>query len=128
MKILILLSGLLGALAAPALAQMETGRMEQALIIHLPIAGPAAEWPNQSIDALGEELAKLIIDNNLGEFDGDLRGEGWCLFYMYGTSADRLYEIVRPVVSAHPSSRGGFAIRRYGPADDPNAQEIKTLF
>ncbi|MET4633824.1 hypothetical protein [Kaistia defluvii] len=119
---------LFGSLLSPAEAQPVARQAEQALIIHLPFANAAHPAERRAMEELGEQLAHVITSNGLGEFDGDEWGEGWYIFFMYGESADRLFDAVGPIVASSPLSRGGHAVRRYGPADAPDAPQVTTSF
>jgi hypothetical protein len=46
---------------------------------------------------------------------GDEWGEGACTIYMYGPSADHLWEAIAPVLEKRPFPKGSYARRRYGP-------------
>jgi hypothetical protein len=45
---------------------------------------------------------------------------------MYGPDADALFDTVKPILKKSPHSKGGFAVKRYGDASDPKANEVKV--
>jgi hypothetical protein len=79
-----------------------------------------------AVDKLTDEIARVIDENEVGEFDGEEVGGGLCVLYMYGPDADRLFEVVEPVLKAAPLTRGGFVIKRYGSASDANVAETRV--
>lgn len=95
---------------------------EQAVIVHFAFDGAA---DRDALIELENELARVIEDASAGEFDGDLLGEGECILYMYGTDADRLFNLIDPLLRTSALARGGYAIKRYGGADDSNVREIQ---
>ena len=99
--------------------------MEQAVIVHLRLtvgAGSADE--RRFLEVLENELAAEVAAASVGEFDGDLVGEGECVLYFYGQDADLLFATIRPVLNRAHLAAGGRAVKRYGAATDQNAQEI----
>ena len=99
--------------------------MEHAVIAHLfLIEDPfGSEREREAVYDLADLLDHTINDQGVGEFDGEEFGGGRCVLYMYGPDADRLFSVVEPILKAAPLARGGFAIRRYGDAEDLNAIE-----
>jgi hypothetical protein len=69
----------------------------------------------KSIHALSDDLKAAIAKHEAGAFDGDEFGGGECTLYMYGPDADRLFDAIRQPLAASPLSRGGYAIKRFGP-------------
>jgi len=67
--------------------------------------------------ALEERLNAAIDAAQAGEFDGnEVATDGSDGFlYMYGPDADRLFEVIRPVLEACPFMRGARITLRYGP-------------
>lgn len=102
--------------------------MEHAVIVHLRLVedqfGSARE---RAVCAkLADDVERVLAEHQVGEFDGDEFGGGRCVFYMYGSDADQLFETVGPIIKANPISRGGFAIKRYGEAGDKSAVETRV--
>lgn len=59
-------------------------------------------------------LAEVILKSGAGVFDGDEFGNGECGLFMYGPNADRLFNVVEPLLRGWKPLRGGYAIKRYG--------------
>ena len=69
---------------------------------------------------LEDQLTAAIEAAGAGMFDGDevrTDGNDGTLF-MYGPDADRLFEVVRPVLASTTVIRNMVATLRYGPPDD----------
>ena len=121
---------ILVVLAITALATFanssKTMAEEQAVIVHIRLTDLpfGSERERQEINALGDELNRLIEKASVGEFDGDEYGGGECSLYMYGPDADALFAIVQPVLLSAPIAKGGFAIKRYGKAQDAKTKEV----
>ncbi|HOD84128.1 MAG: hypothetical protein BWX88_02334 [Planctomycetes bacterium ADurb.Bin126] len=104
--------------------------MEQAVIVHLPLDDSrfGTQERREALFQLEDELIEAIELAECGEFDGNEFGEGECVFYMYGPDADVIFMVVEVVLKEFPVAHGGFAIKRYGLADDPNAREIRVTW
>lgn len=104
--------------------------MEQAVIAHLRMKegqfGSSKE--REAVSTLEQQLEQAISDGSAGEFDGEEFGDNKCVLFMYGPSADRLFAIIEPILKAHPLASGGYAIKRYGAASDPNASEVRVVW
>ena len=104
--------------------------MEHAVIAHLRLIDDkfGSERERTAVAALTDDLERVISEEQAGEFDGEEFGDGRCVLYMYGPDADRLFEVVEPILKLAPLARGGFAIKRYGEASDANAQEARVTW
>lgn len=104
--------------------------MDHAVIVHLPLddAQFGSTARRDALNALEDELINAIELAEAGEFDGNEFGEGECVFYMYGPDADTLYRVIEVVLQEFAAARGGYAIKRYGPADDPNSKEVRVTW
>jgi hypothetical protein len=71
-----------------------------------------------SINELSEILEAAIEEHEAGEFDGDEFGGGVARFFMYGPDADKLFDAIKQPLLDSPLSRGGYAVKRYGPPED----------
>ena len=103
--------------------------MEHAVIAHLPLVEDpfGSEREREIIADLAGKLQRAINGHDVGEFDGEELGGGRCVLYMYGPDADRLFDVVRPILKNASLGDGGFVIKRYGEAKDPNAVEAKVV-
>jgi hypothetical protein len=106
------------------------GPAEHAVIVHLTLSAPGfgAGDERQAIHGLTDRLDAAITAAGAGEFDGDEFGAGTCTLYMYGPDADALFAAVESELRASPLTRGGHAIRRYGPASNPQARQVRVDF
>lgn len=59
-------------------------------------------------------FAEVILKSGAGVFDGDEFGNGECGLFMYGPNADRLFNVVEPLLRGWKPLEGGYAIKRYG--------------
>ena len=78
--------------------------------------------------ALDQALAAMPHHDQVGILLGRLGdefGEGICRMFMYGPDADVLFDAIKKPLLASPFSRGGHAIKRYGPAED-GIKEVKV--
>ena len=78
----------------------------------------------QEIHSFAGQLAQTIEASKTGVYDGDEFGEGECGLFMYGPDADRLFDVVYPLLSSWEKMRGGRIIKRYG---QPGRSETITI-
>ena len=93
------------------------------MIVHL--AGP---YETEAVFELEDRLIEAIEQAHAGEFDGNeiaLDGSEVVL-YAYGPDADALFEAMRPSLAEVEPRPGSHAIKRYGPAADPQAREARV--
>ena len=69
---------------------------------------------------LENKLEAAIEEAKIGEYDGnDVAVDGSDGYlYMYGTNADALFEVIRPILEATEFMKGAKAKLRYGPPAD----------
>lgn len=90
------------------------------------------EYGSTDLDPLFDlegALEAAITGASVGEYDGNAiatDGSDGTL-YMYGPDADRLFEVVRPVLEAAQFMRGARATKRYGPPADGVREQIVTI-
>ena len=98
---------------------------EHAVIVHFSYGSNDLE----ALFALEDRLERAIASAGAGEFDGNeiaADGSDGQLF-MYGPDADRLFDVIRPVLESAPFMQGAQAIKRYGPPEDGVRQTIVTI-
>ncbi|MBZ9671803.1 hypothetical protein FJW08_22760 [Mesorhizobium sp. B3-2-1] len=102
--------------------------MEQAVIVYLLLSDGQFGTPQEreTIIALEQRLEQAVGNASAGEFDGDEFGGGKCVLYMYGPDAERLFAVIEPVLKSSPAATGGYAIKRFGKAANPNAKEARV--
>ena len=90
--------------------------MEQAVIVHFLYGSTDL----QRLHALEDRLEKAIAATKAGEFDGnEIATDGSDGFlYMYGPDADRLFEVVMPILHSANFMEGATVRRRYGPPNE----------
>ena len=74
----------------------------------------------QGLDALyklEDKLEKIISDNKAGEYDGHEIAMDYSdgFLYMYGTNAEELFKIVKPILDQTDFMKGAIAKLRFGP-------------
>jgi hypothetical protein len=72
------------------------------------------------LNELEDKLTDAIESAAVGGFDGNeiaMDGSDG-RFYMYGPNADRLFDVVRPLLAAATCIRNAVATIRYGPPED----------
>ena len=106
-------------LSSPA----EVSATEHALIVHFSYGSTDLT----RLFALEDELEAAITSANVGEFDGNeiaVDGSDGYLF-MYGPSADLLFEVVEPILKMTDFMNGATVRRQYGPPED-GTREVST--
>ncbi len=101
---------------------------EHAVLVYLKLSNEHLGTSDEVDDVheLSDRLEEAIEAAEAGEFDGDEFGEGQCTLFMYGPDADALFAAIEPTLRGSPLSRGGYAIKRYGDPDDPDAKEVRV--
>ena len=92
---------------------------EQDLLVVFPLPGGDLGTPDeqQQIDELGDELAELLAEQGLGEYDGDEYGGGECTMFFCGPDSQALVAALRPILRRHPLCRRGHFVRLVAAAD-----------
>jgi hypothetical protein len=106
---------------ANAHASTSNSSVEQALIITIPFNGISGS--NEEVEHLYKleaELIKAIEHARAGEYDGNEIGDTTFTMYAYGPSADKLFDVARPILMKYPLPSGSRALKRYG---KPGAKE-----
>jgi hypothetical protein len=80
----------------------------------------------EDCQALERALEKDILSAHAGEMDGNEIGEGECTLFMYGPNADKLFDVVAGRLRASRLAKGGWVEKRYGPALDSRAREVRV--
>lgn len=102
--------------------------MEHAIILHIALSDQKLGSMNDrlAISRLEDEISSALEASNFGELDGDEYGDGECIIYIYGPDADILFSLIVPLLASGPDAYKGYAIKRYGEADDPQAREVQV--
>ncbi|MHC4443933.1 MAG: hypothetical protein ACYTBZ_05515 [Planctomycetota bacterium] len=96
--------------------KQKKGESEHAVVIHFEYGSTDLS----RLFELGDKLESAIAEAGVGEFDGnEVATDGSDGFlYMYGPDADRLFEVVRPILETTDFTNGAKATLRYGPPED----------
>lgn len=100
------------------------GTDEQAVLVYLklPSGEVASDEEFQTFSQFEDVLAEKISAAGAGEFDGNEIGGGYWTLFMYGPSADRLFDTISADLLARSSVPGSYAVKRYG---KPGATETR---
>lgn len=116
MKLLAKLAAALGlasiAASPQAAPHAAPPAQEQAVIVHFNY-GSTELKPLRDLE---EQLEQALSSSGAGDFDGDeiaVSGKDGYL-YMYGPSADRVYNVVLPILQRVPFMHGAQVTRVYG--------------
>ena len=98
---------------------------EQAVIVHFQYG----KQDIQPVFNLGDALDKVIKSADVGEYDGnEITADGSDgLLFMYGPDADRLYEVVLPVLKSAAFMKNAAVRIRYGPPKDGVAEKVVKI-
>jgi hypothetical protein len=95
------------------------GSVQQALIITIPLTNGGKDEKRRLLK-LEDEVINAINRSRAGEYDGNEEGDATFTMYAYGPSADKLFDVVQPVLAKYRLPPGSEAVKRYG---KPGAQE-----
>jgi hypothetical protein len=95
------------------------GSVQQALIITIPLTNGSKEEKRRLLK-LEDEVINAINRSRAGEYDGSDEGDATFTMYAYGPSADKLFDVVQPVLAKYRLPTGSEALKRYG---TPGAKE-----
>ncbi len=94
-------------------------RVQQALVITIPLIDGSRN-EKRRLHKLEDEVINAINRSRAGEYDGNEEGDSTFTMYAYGPSADKLFDVVQPILAKHRLPAGSEALKRYG---DPGARE-----
>ena len=98
---------------------------EHAVIVHFEYGSTDLS----RLFALEEKLEAAIANAGVGDFDGDeiaVDGSDGSL-WMYGPDADRLFQVIEPILRASPFMRGAKVKLRYAPPVDGVREKEITI-
>jgi hypothetical protein len=100
---------------------------EHAVIVHLPLSGGdfGGEDERSAIYALEDRIIAAVEPIG-GDHDGHEFGAGEAVLYTYGGDASALFDAIRPCLDDISLRPGAYAIKRFGPATDPNALQERV--
>jgi len=126
-KILLWIVSILGiTVTSTALgASPPTPKIEHAVVVHFAYGSRDLT----RLFALEKKLEAAIAKAGVGEYDGNevaVDGSDGYL-YMYGPDADRLFEVVKPILQSTPFMHGATAKKRYGPPSDGVKESVVVI-
>lgn len=81
------------------------------MFLHLPASLETGQ--------IESDLAALLAQSRIGEFDGtDISGDEKIL-YLYGRNAEQIFELIEPTLRSEDAYHGGWAQLRFGPPGSP---------
>ena len=96
---------------------------DQGVIVTIDLEGLqefGTEDQHESIHALEQKLATLLPE--CSGIDGDEFGEGECIVYLYGPSADDIFSAIESELKSSPFNRIDITLQ-YGRPEDLQAKE-----
>ena len=92
---------------------------DQAVVLEINLEGLddfGTADQHKEIDDLQENIAQILPPN--AGIDGDEYGDGECIIYIYGPSADAIFNKVQPVLKSSSFNHINVTLQ-YGLAEDP---------
>ncbi len=95
---------------------------EQAAVICLKLSDDeiGSSQEREAISVLRDRLIRALQQREAGEFDTLEFGEGFGTLSFNGPNADRLAEVILPLLRTYAARSGSYLLRRYG---EPGARE-----
>lgn len=135
-----LLDRIVAMIAPPESASADPGkpRSQHALLVYIPTApgsvsadarskprerGPALAGTVPDLRVLQERLARAMVLQHAGRFDGVAPADSGIVLSFSGPNADRLATVALPLLRAARLPAGSTATRRFGA---PGAREVQT--
>jgi hypothetical protein len=91
-----------------------------AVFVHLnfPVGALDSEHKLDAVFELEDIFKETLETSGVGDFDGDEFCEGpvetSVTFFMYGPDANKIYQVVLPILMRLPSLLGSYITKRYG--------------
>jgi hypothetical protein len=99
-------------------SRIEVSPSQHAVIVHFEYDEAADLQP---LFDLEDQLRAAIADAKAGEYDGHevaVEGASDARLYIYGPNADRLFEVIRPILAGCPFMGGARVQLLYGEPED----------
>jgi hypothetical protein len=98
-------------------------RHEEDVLVHLDgVNLPDEVYASYDLSTLEDQLIEVINQNRAGEFDGNGIGDKKTTLYAYGPNADKLFEVMKPVLRAYPLCKSGRVVIRHGSPGSPQTE------
>mgnify|MGYP007085783896 CR=1 FL=1 len=98
---------------------------DQAVILEIDLEGMeefGTPAQHQEIERLEHKIAELLPAKS--GLDGDEFGEGICTIYLYGPSAEEIFEAIETVLKSSSFNHIDITLQ-YGPPEDPDTKDKK---
>src|SRR6266700_2083882 len=98
---------------------------EHAVIVHFSYSSTDLS----RLFALEGQLQEAISRADVGEYDGNeiAKDGSEAILFMYGPDADRMFDVVEPILKAAAFMKGARVRRRYGAAKGDAREMISTI-
>lgn len=103
-----------GCAAAPA---------QEAVVVNLKLSDSEFGTSGETFALYPVEDAFGRAVGSLGAVDGHKIGGGYFVIYIYGESADRMYEAIEPILNGLDARTGSFVIKR--PSNDSIGERLE---
>jgi hypothetical protein len=92
--------------------------VSECLAVFLDGAGlPDSVYESSDINVLAEQIQEVLEVQSLGEIRGSWSGPSETAIFIYGPSAQSLYEALRPILTAYPLAQNARVVIRHGKAE-----------
>ena len=100
---------------------------DHAVITYLPLSGDdfGTQEEREAVHELESRIEEAVRAIG-GEHDGDEFGGGEAVLFTYGPDADALLDAIQLCLRDFDVRTGAYAVKRYGPAGDPDAREERV--
>ena len=101
---------------------------EHAVLIRVKLSDEGFGTPaeRQVLHGIADKLERAVKSSKAGEYDGDELGRGHCTLFLYGRDADKLFDVVAPILRTHAATQHAVVTKRYGAAGNPDVREVKV--
>jgi hypothetical protein len=89
----------------------------RAVIVTLDRAVRANSPPRDDFSSIGAKLRDVLEKAKVGQFDGSECLHGRCALFMYGPDAQKVFDVVKPVLRQERVTAGASVELRLGSAD-----------
>ncbi len=108
----------------PVEEKLQQRMTEQMVEAHLKLKDNAygSDEERQSYQAIEKTLSKAVLDKKVGDFGARQFGNGFCRLTFYGKDANKLAEVIEPILREHKPAKGSFLLKRFGQAYKPDTK------
>jgi hypothetical protein len=100
-------------------------KQEQSVIVYICYSdGRSISSSEEEISSLEKYLEESLESSGIGEFDGDDFSENQCVLYMYGDSADKIFDLILPSLIKLGEKYRIAVVKRYG---EPGAEQERFV-